>query len=345
MKEIDYRKNGFDILRYWAAFSVMFLHFTGWALQSINSGFAVNLMVRRIVCFFPGVVVFFTISGFLVSGSYERSVSRAVFYKKRVLRLYPELWLCTIINLIVVCFLAYDILDISIVKWVFTQILGIANTPSCLRNFATGSINGALWTIFVNVQLYIVIGILYPWLKKRRKSEWISIIICVAAINIGCSLLQTYANGVFNKILERTFLPYSIWFIIGVFCYIYRRDVLDKLQKYTIPLLLLYGVIIFSGIQFPGYYCNFLITIILPWIVIGGGYLLPKIRIELDLTYGMFLYHWIILNIIIYFNIFEKMPIIVIGLLYLGVTLTLAYFSRKSVGYLINLLKRSEKKE
>lgn len=76
-----------------------------------------------------------------------------------------------------------------------------------------------------------------------------------------------------------------------------------------------------------------------------GGYLFPKIRIELDLTYGMFLYHWIILNIIIYFNIFEKMPIIVIGLLYLGVTLTLAYFSRKSVGYLINLLKRSEKKE
>ena len=72
--------------------------------------------------------------------------------------MYPELWICTIVNLIVVCLLVPYLLDKSIIVWLFTQIFGIANTPACLNDFATGSINGALWTIFTEVQLYFVLG-------------------------------------------------------------------------------------------------------------------------------------------------------------------------------------------
>ena len=42
--------------------------------------------------FFPGVVILFSMSGFLVSASIERSKNKKEFFAKRVLRMYPELW-------------------------------------------------------------------------------------------------------------------------------------------------------------------------------------------------------------------------------------------------------------
>lgn len=83
-------------------------------------------------------------SGFLIAASFERSKNKKEFYTKRVLRMYPELWVCTIVNLMVVCLLAFKSLDKSIFVWLGTQVFGIAYTPDCLKNFATGSVNGAL---------------------------------------------------------------------------------------------------------------------------------------------------------------------------------------------------------
>lgn len=105
-------------------------------------------------------------SGFLIAASFERSKNKKEFFVKRVLRMYPELWVCTIVNLVVVCLLAYKLLDKSIFVWLGMQIFGIAYTPSCLKDFATGSVNGALWTIFTELQLYIALGIVYNWIKK-----------------------------------------------------------------------------------------------------------------------------------------------------------------------------------
>ena len=54
--------------------------------------------VRHISLLFPGVVILFAMSGFLVSASWERAKTRKEFFLKRVLRIYPELWFCTIVN-------------------------------------------------------------------------------------------------------------------------------------------------------------------------------------------------------------------------------------------------------
>lgn len=155
---VAFSNNCFDLIRLWAAFSVMFLHYTGFALKLSDSGLWFMHLLRRIVSFFPGVVILFSMSGYLIAASYERSKNRKEFFIKRVIRMYPELWVCTIVNLIVVCISAHQLLDKSIIVWLVTQIFGIANTPSCLKSFATGSINGALWTVFTEIQLYFVLG-------------------------------------------------------------------------------------------------------------------------------------------------------------------------------------------
>ena len=151
-----FEKNGFDILRYTAALSVMMLHYSSYTmiLSTNLSKRVLNIMseIRHIAILFPGVVILFAMSGFLISASFERVGTRKEFFLRRVWRTYPELWICTIVNLAVVCILVPELLDSSMILWLGIQVLGIANTPDCLKTFATGSINGALWTVFTEMQ-------------------------------------------------------------------------------------------------------------------------------------------------------------------------------------------------
>ncbi len=272
-KEVTFcfKDNAFDLIRYWAAISVMVGHFM-WKLQTYSpTDSALAAVISRVSTFFPGVVVLFSMSGFLIAASYERSKSRKEFFAKRVLRMYPELWVCTIVNMVVVCILAYELLDKSIITWLITQIFGIANTPSCLKSFATGSINGALWTIFTEMQLYVVLGFTYKWLKKLSTKKWVALLIALAICNIGADFAATSFGGGIAKIIERVFLTYALWFFIGVFCYIKHEQLIPILKKIVPAMLIAYLVCYLLPINIPGYYSNIAVGILLPFIVIGGG--------------------------------------------------------------------------
>lgn len=302
-----YEKNAFDILRYAAAVSVMLLHYSGFSMIYSDQAVGVMDVIRRAALRFPGVVMLFAISGFLVSSSFERAKTRGAFFHRRFLRIYPELWICTVVNLIVVCILVPERLDRSMLLWLATQVFGIANTPDCLRTFATGSINGVLWTVFTEVQLYIVLGVVYPFLQKRKCGFWAMLLAALAAFNLVCGKLTQGTEGVAAKLIERSVLPYAIWFFIGVFCYVKRERMQPILKKAFIPLLLVY---LFTGgltERLPGYYTNIAASVCLPFLVIGGAYFLPSVRWKADLSYGMFLYHWIVLNIIVWFDLMNRL--------------------------------------
>lgn len=327
-----FQNNAFDLVRQWAAFCVMFLHYTGYALKLSNNGEGFMHVLRSVVSFFPGVVVLFSLSGFLISASYERSKTKKEFFLKRVLRMYPELWVCTIVNLIVVIVLAHELLDKSILAWLVTQIFGIANTPSCLSSFATGSINGALWTIFTEVQLYIVLGLTYKWLKKSSNKGWMILLTVLVACNVLANYASVSMGGSVAKLIERCCLTYALWFVIGVFCYV-KRDTLIPLLKQVTPILMIaYIVAWVLPIEMPGYYANIAIGILLPFMVIGGAYLLPKIRLSCDLSYEIFLYHWIVLNVIVHFDLMNKLPWAICILIFTATTLALSWLSWRFVG-------------
>ena len=133
-KNFIFKENAFDFIRYWAAITVMLGHFIWKAAVYIQGDVGFHI-ISKVSTFFPGVVILFAMSGFLVSASFEKSKDKKEFFMKRVFRMYPELWACTIVNLTVVCLLAYKFLNKSILVWLGTQIFGIAYTPSCLKNF------------------------------------------------------------------------------------------------------------------------------------------------------------------------------------------------------------------
>lgn len=141
----DFYNNGFDLIRYWAAISVMLGHFAWRAQAFTNTPIKAMDTMVSIMHFFPGVVLLFAISGFLVTASLERSKSKKEYMLKRVVRLYPELWVCTIVNLIMLCIVVPNLLDKSIIVWLGTQVFGVANTPSIsVRDTRTQSAYQAL---------------------------------------------------------------------------------------------------------------------------------------------------------------------------------------------------------
>lgn len=327
----EFEKNGFDVIRYAAAFSVMMLHYASYSMILSDQAMDIMDKARRITLLFPGVVMLFAMSGFLVTASLERTAATKEFLLKRLFRIYPELWLCTLVNLAVVGILVPELLDKGMLIWLFTQIFGISNTPSCLKTFATGSINGALWTIFTEVQLYILLGLTYRFLKKMKSRYWIILLVILAGINLICAVSAEKAGSIGAKIIERLFLPYALWFFIGVFCYQRRDKLLPVLKKVFWPMLILYIVVNSISTEIPGYYTNIVIGIFLPFLVIGGGYCLPKIRIKCDLSYGIFLYHWIFLNIIVHFNLMNRLSWYVSLLFFIVATLLTAWISQRLV--------------
>lgn len=308
----EYRKNGFDLLRYAAAFSVMMLHYSGYTMI-LSKNLPDKIMdvmsrIRHISLLFPGVVMLFAMSGFLVSASFERAETRREFFLKRAFRIYPELWICTIVNLAVVCALVPKLLDRSIFLWLLTQLFGIANTPACLKSLPTGSVNGALWTIFTEVQLYIILGAIYPFLRKMKDRHWAAFLLALAALNLACGAVARDAGGIAAKLIERLFLPYALWFFIGVFCFQRRQKMLPVLKRAFVPLLFAYLIIESLDIRLPGYYADIVTSVMIPFMVIGCGYCLPDIRLKPDFSYGMFLYHWIVLNVITHFDLMNVLP-------------------------------------
>lgn len=333
--KFQFEKNGFDLIRYWAALSVMFLHFTGYALTVGNSGKEILWVLRQIVSFFPGVVVLFSLSGYLTAASMDRLVSRKLFFEKRIMRLYPELWLCTIVNLLVLVILVPERLDRSMVIWGISQIVGLANTPDCLAGFATGSVNGALWTVCVEIQLYLVLGIGYKIFRNLKNWQWYILLIGCAFTNVAFDFVIRSTEGIMPKVIERMFLPYLLWFMIGVFCFL-KKEWFYKHRWKVIQLLCVYFIFYLLPVEIPGYYQNVVIGVLCPFIVVMGGYCLPSVRIKTDITYGLFLYHWIVLNILIHFEMLQTRHWLVCLVLFLIVSILLAWGS----GYLCNRVIR-----
>ena len=342
---MSFEKNGLDIVRYWAAFCVMFLHYTGYALAVPQQPQAFMQGLRRIVTFFPPVVVFITLSGFLVSASFERCGSRSVFCRKRLLRLYPPLWICTLVNLAVIAVLYGEHLDRSVLPWLATQAVGLANTPSCLKDFATGSVNGALWTIFVEIQLYAVLAVFYPLLQKLSVRLWCIVLAAAALVNLAAyyAVVRMPEGAAASRILERLFLPYALWFLTGVFLYLFRDRVLFPLvQKFPAAagILGLFVLWRLSGLPDPGYYTGIVTAVCTGILALAAGYLLPPGRIRPDLTYEIFLYHWIVLNVIIHFDLMARLPWLLCLLLYTASVVAVSFAADRFTAFLYRLAGR-----
>ncbi len=169
--------NRFDLLRLVFA-SVVFIYH-GTVLSALNVGGRSEVWLGGLAE--VSIQGFFIVSGALVFGSLERSASVRDYAGKRVRRLYPAYAVVVVIPALVSLVLAWgepgalgDIGRYLAANLVFLNFLE-PNLPGLFSEHRFGEINGALWTLKIEVMFYLVLPVLAWGLGKLGRYWWAGI--------------------------------------------------------------------------------------------------------------------------------------------------------------------------
>lgn len=311
----SFEDNIFDIIRYYAMFQVMIIHMVEHFKLQLTG-------ILAIIFNFPGVVILFSLSGYLTAASLDRSSrdeknNKKNFLRKRFLRIFPEYWLCVLINTIVI-FMLYQIRPNfkEALVYIITQ-FGCLNfyTGDWLRGYGVGAPNGSLWTILVELEFYIIILFAWRWLKHKGIIAWSFILIILVGVNYLSAIIGN-DTFIINKLINCSVIPYLYMFMIGAFIYRFRKKIFNYDRRWLIVInLILLCAYIFGGNYIIGNYIFLIKGISLAVLTINFGYLFnKKIRIKIDVTYGTYLYHMVVVNAIIALGVKINFTIMGVGL-------------------------------
>lgn len=302
--------NNFDLIRLFAASEVAINH------SAVFLGY--NNPLFNILYMFPGVPIFFFVSGYLIYGSFEKSSSDAGplknFFIKRILRLYPALFLCLTLTVLSLWQNGYlqeqgaGIKDFLI--WLLPQATFFQfYQPEFLRDYGVGSINGSLWTIAVEIQFYILTPIIFLIFSRNNKYAIIAIMLVLVTANVLNSQFndrETLPSKLFNV----SFVPWLYMFLLGALTYKYQSVVRYVIR---VPFLVVFAVFLvtyYITLSLGLNWTNFIHPVgylALVALIIKCAYTLPELSDKLlkrnDLSYGIYIMHMPIVNYMLYANI------------------------------------------
>ncbi len=297
----DFRLNNFDLLRLLAATEVLIFH------AKAHLGLAFPAWADSL-WHFRGVPVFFVISGFLISASYERSSGIGSYFRNRALRIFPGLWACISITVLVASLFGFSFLHPAGLAWYVAQLGALIYTPGFLKDFGFGSYNGSLWTIPVEIQFYFVLPVLY-WLARRSKISLDAVLIAAFVL---FSLIGICINHLFPdmltseetriaKLLKYAFFTHFYMFLAGTLLQRHIAVVHRFLQGKGVLWLAAYIAVV--NLKPAGAIGDYLALMMLAVAVVSLAYTLPSLSSRLlrgnDISYGVYIYHGLVLNILV----------------------------------------------
>ncbi|NBQ69487.1 MAG: acyltransferase [Nitrosomonadaceae bacterium] len=182
---------------------------------------------------FPGVPIFFMISGLLVTHSFVRLPTVLQFFQHRALRIYPGLWACLIVSFLLAAAqgdLESRSLFLKTVVWA-----GLQGTFFQFVNFYVnpGVTNGALWSIATELQFYLALPVMAAVGARYVRNRWHASLIIVG-LSVFSAIVHEWTLVRQNELLPSLFptlyaslLSNGFLFAFGVLAYLWK----DKLYK------------------------------------------------------------------------------------------------------------------
>lgn len=318
-----------NTIRLIAVLQVVFGHTTRW-LEIPFSDF-----VGHVSTIWQGVPIFFLLSGFLIWYSIGRSRSFKEYALKRFWRLYPELWVAVLFEIIVIIAI-YD----HPIEWGSLALFAVSEgtapfwVPDFLNDYGTGKPNAALWTIFCLVKFYVIAFFMYKSLKGRSMWQWSIVLLALVGLGHLTAYLPAYLPPMLCFVYKQTTLPFLWLFAFGTFIADWwGRGAKELILRYW-PFAFVVTVFVeFSGIDIDcsdpafGYFLIRCVSTLI-WIL-GLAYTFPKFNIKTDISYALFLYHMTIVQILYTYG-YMHYPILIIVVMV--VSCILAYFSTRYIG-------------
>jgi len=255
--------------------------------------------------------MFFVISGFLISASFERSNNVSSYFIKRAFRIYPALWLCILITIPVIYVVGkINFFNYQTIPWLFSQFVGVIYTPEFLKGYGFGSYNGSLWTIPVELQFYVLIPIVYWIGSKLLAGKTTTLVIAslfVAFVIMAYLFTASYpAEGVsgettIQKLIRYSFVPHFYLFLFGV--------LLRRLTVHSSPFIEgkgLWWTIAFIATSFvmpltPA--SGIVLKLMLGVTTISLAYTLTGLSHRIlrgnDISYGVYIFHGLVIGVFV----------------------------------------------
>ena len=293
----------------------------------------VTPLIRSIFSYFPGVPILFFVSGFLISKSYENNSVIKEYASNRVIRIYPALIVCTIVTLFSVYLTGYlENKSISVTEFVFwivgqITVLQFYN-PEFMREFGTGVMNGSLWTISVELQFYFMVPLIYYLLnfaKPKNTNRYLLILIFgFMLLYVGkYSLANEYREHLLFSLLSVSFIPWIWMFLVGIFFqknFTSLHKVLSGKGLYILPLYI--AVSYLSSTYFGwhlGNQINPILYTMLVVLIFSLAYSFPTVSHNIlkrnDISYGVYIYHIPVINILIYYGYVASLLYVAVALI------------------------------
>ncbi len=325
LSRLSFKVNNFDLIRLFAAIQVAVFH----CYHRYDIAIPAAMVPFG---WFPGVPIFFVISGYLISASFERSTSLRTYARNRAMRIFPALW--GVLALTVLAMVAFG--DFSFaprdIGWLLLQMIGLIFTPQFLVGFGDGTYNGSLWTIPIELQFYVALPVLYLLLARSRNPRRGAVLMFAVVLAVGIAVvflfpaLATSHESRIDKLVRYTFVPRFYLFVFGV--------LLQRLQVHVSPwirdrgLYWLAAYILFNLVAPIDGLMYMVGELFLALTMISLAYTAPTIAERVlrgnDISYGAYLYHGLLINILIELAFPRNGWLLPLTL---ALTIVLAYFS------------------
>ena len=306
--------NNFDILRLILAVLVFFAHWNTLTSQDISnqlfhlSGYAVHM--------------FFIVSGFLIFWSFDANQNKKHFYIKRFFRIFPlYAFLIILQTLFFIGFSdgsTFEVIKYFIANIFFLNFLA-PSVGSTLSSLEVNAINGSLWTLKNEVVFYLIVPLLFMFYKK-----WGGYILLILY-----SLSVVYMFAVDYLGIEKLLVQFPAQvrlFMVGILLYI----LFDKFNKNNIYLLAIVSLILLIFLKDNTYFNYILYPFCIGFMMIFLVYFVKNIKVNFDFSYSLYILHFPVIQLALYFEINPTNPIISFVVLF-AVILVLSYFSEKYI--------------
>lgn len=321
---LKYNNNSFDFLRFFFAADILLAHL--WELSQSKS----LLFLKDFSNSSIAVKGFFVISGFLVAKSYITTPSLKHYFIKRAKRILPAYFFVIFITVIVLALFStigtteyFSTIDTY--KYLAWNIIFLNFMNPCLpgifQNNLMCAVNGALWTIKVEEGFYIILPLLFYLFRKTKKT--ISIIILLYILSV---FYWYVLDIIFQKpILAKQLPGYLCYFLVGILIYLNFESFIKHKTK-----LILISFISLIILNFVSFQIDFFYPAAFGILVIGLAYSMPFMNNfgkYGDFTYGIYIFHFPIIQLFRQYNLFEKYNPIAMAFLVLTITFLFALFS------------------
>ena len=315
--------NSFDFLRFVFATTVAVSHLI--TLSGVDAFLPYQIYFNSRLA----IDGFFIISGFLIAKSYENSSSIKDYIIRRIKRIVPAYVFVIIVFAFAFSLISsYGIKD-YFVNHQFWKYLGVNLVfqnylepclPGVFLSNNECAVNGALWTIKLEEAFYLTVPLIY-WLLRKKNINHILLYSLIFVLSI---LYFNYFVSI-NKYRIAKQLPGAMaFFCFGMLLFKYFNFFLRKKHLFVLPCLFLFFIEQYL------FKTHILKPATFGFLVFYAAYsfsFLKNFGKYGDFTYGIYIYHFPLIQLFTHLGLYQKHNPFFVGLLTIAITFVLAVFS------------------